>query len=177
MADNSTVDTVSKSVQVISIVIGVVISVMSFNHTRQKDADARLAEAKAREFEMEKYYAQRKDEADKQEIEAAKPFLELRQKRYMEAVQTAAVLSSPEEHTADEIQKARKRFWELYWAELSMVEDANIEVAMIKMGNSLNPDLNPTPQQNAAYGLAHALRDSLTKSWGVSEKKEGKINP
>ena len=179
MAENSTsrLDSISKSVQVISIVIGVVISVLSFNHTRQKDADARLAEAQAREFELRQYYDQRKAEADKQEIEAAKPFLELRQNRYMETVQVAAVLSSPDVHTPDEIKKARKRFWELYWAELSMVEDAKIEGAMIKLGDSLNPNLNPTPQQNAAYELAHALRDSLTKSWGVSENKEGKINP
>jgi len=177
MAENSSWDTISKFAQVISIVIGVVISVLSFNHTRQKDADARVAEAQARAFELQKYYDQRKVEADKDEIEAAKPFLELRQNRYMEAVQAAAILSSPEEHAEAEITKARKRFWELYWAELSMVEDAKVEGAMIKLGDSFNPDLNPTPQQSAAYGLAHAVRDSLTKSWGVSEKKEGNINP
>jgi len=176
-SDTSRLDTISKMVQVISIVVGVVISVLSFNHTRQKDADARVAEAQAREFELRKYYDQRRDETDKQEIEAAKPFLELRQKRYMEAIQAVAVLASPESHPPDEVKKAQKRFWELYWAELSMVEEAKVEGAMKKMGDRLNPSLNPTPQQNAAYELAHALRDSLIESWGISENKEGKINP
>ena len=95
----------------------------------------------------------------------------------MEAIQAVAVLASPESHPPDEVKKAQKRFWELYWAELSMVEEAKVEGAMKKMGDRLNPSLNPTPQQNAAYELAHALRDSLIESWGISENKEGKINP
>ena len=161
MAENGTskLDSITKTVQIVSVVVGVVISVLSFNYTRQKDADARMAEA------------------NKQEIEAAKPFLELRQKRYMEAIESAAILSSPETHSPDEMQKARKRFWELYWAELSMVEDAKVEGAMKKLGESLDPQLKPTSQQISAYELAHALRDSLTKSWGISENKEGKTNP
>lgn len=174
--DVSRLDLVSKTVQVISVVIGVVISVVSFNYTRQKDADARLAEAQAREFEARKYYDQRADQADKQQIEAAKPFLELRQQRYMEAIQAAAVLASPKEHLSDEIRKAQKRFWELYWAELSMVEETTVEGAMMEFGNSIK-HTEPNEQQIAAYKLAHALRNSLVNSWGIAEKKEGKVNP
>lgn len=162
-------------VQVLSVVVGVVISVVSFNYTRQKDAEARLAESKTREFELQKYYDQRKDETNKQAIEAAKPFLELRQKRYMDAIEVAAVLASPELHRADEIEKARKRFWQLYWSELSMVEDAIVEGAMVNLGNSLaNSDTSQVKQ--ASYDLAHAVRDSLASSWGISEKQEGRVN-
>ena len=73
----SMVDTVAKTVQVISVVVGVVVSVLSFNTTREKEALAR------------------RDEAEKRLVEAARPFLELRQKRYMEAIQAAGVLVNP----------------------------------------------------------------------------------
>ena len=39
------VDTIGKTVQVLSVVIGVVISVLSFNNTRNKEAEARRIEA------------------------------------------------------------------------------------------------------------------------------------
>lgn len=175
--DTNRWDSISRTVQVISVVVGVVVSVLSFNQTRQKDADARLAEAQTRKFESQKYSDQRKDEADRQQIEAAKPFLELRQQRYMEALQAAGVLASPKDHTPDQIRKAQTRFWELYWAELSMVEEVNVEGAMMQFGSSLSPDADPASRQDAAYKLAHALRDSLTHSWGIDEKKEGKVNP
>jgi hypothetical protein len=168
-------DAISKMVQVLSVVIGVVISVVSFNYTRQKDAEARLAESKTREFELQKYYDQRRDETDKQAIEAAKPFLELRQKRYMEAIAVAAVLASPELHTGDDVEKARKRFSELYWAELSMVEDKIVEAAMVKLGDSLASS-DPSQVKMASYELAHAVRDSLASSWGISEKHQGQTN-
>jgi hypothetical protein len=171
----SRLDAITKMVQVLSVVVGVVISVVSFNYTRQKDAEARLAETKTREFELQKYYDQRRDETNKQAIEAAKPFLEIRQKRYMEAVEVAAVLASPELHRTDEIEKARKRFWELYWAELSIVEDAMVESAMVKLGESLASE-DATQVKQASYDLAHAVRDSLASSWGLSEKQEGRIN-
>jgi hypothetical protein len=177
MPENGTdrLETASRLAQVISVVVGVVISIFSFNDTRQKEAAARIAEARTRQFELQKYYDQRREQADKQQIEAARPFLEMRQKRYMEAIQAAAVLCSPESHMPGEIQKARKRFWELYWAELSMVEGAGVENQMVELGRALKPGLRPTPQQLAAFHLAHALRDSLVESWGINEAKTGEV--
>ena len=142
----------SRFAQVFSVVVGVVISVWNITAAYQKDADARR-------------------------IEAAKPFLELRQKRYTEAIQAASILASQKFHTPDEIDAARKRFWELYWGELSLVEEADVETAMVKLGASLEPGLKKTPQQDLTYCLAHALRDSLIRSWGVGEKYTGSINP
>jgi hypothetical protein len=167
-------ETWSKLAQVISVVVGVVISILSFNATRSHDADARKAEADSRRFELQKYYDQKQTEADRQAIEAAKPFLELRQRRYAEAIQAAGVLANPKRHGPNEIKKAQKRFWELYWAELSMVEDSNVEREMMKLGDAFGQGV-PTAQQNATYHLAHALRDSLTQSWGVGQEKIGKI--
>ncbi len=142
-----------KTVQVLSIVAGVVISVLSFNQARKQEAIAQQAEA------------------GKQQLEAAKPFLELRQRVYLDAVKQAAILANPEVHSKDEIETARKRFRELYVAELSMVEGANVEAEMVQVARVVDPDLlKLSPAQKAAYDLAHALRNSLVTSWNVDEK-------
>jgi hypothetical protein len=166
----SMLDSASKLIQVLAVVVGVIISVLSFNATRQTDARAREVEAEAKKLEIEKYNNQREDEAAKRQAEAAKPFLELRQKLYSDAVQAAGVLANPKDHTEDEMKKAKKRFRELYVAELSLVEGIGVEKGMIGLATAVDPELTTmTKEQKAAYRLAHALRDSLVKSWGVSE--------
>jgi len=139
-------DALLKTVQVLSVVVGVVVSVLSFNATREKEAEARRAEA-------------------------MKPFLELRQELYMEAVKAAAVLANPETHTEEETRNARKRFRELYVAELSMVESSVVEKQMIELARKIDPELTQlSAAQQAAYNLAHALRDSFVASWGADAR-------
>ncbi|MVV49419.1 hypothetical protein EJA72_14400 [Pseudomonas sp. PB120] len=123
-------------VQVISVVAGVVISVLSFNSTRQHEAAARI-------------------------IEAQKPLYDLRRTVYLETVKTAAILATPSDHTTEEINNAMRRFRELYIAELSMVEDAGVATNMVNLAMKVDPSLvQLTQQQKAALNLAHALRDS-----------------
>ena len=134
------------TVQVVSVVVGVVISVLSFNQTRIKEAAAR-------------------------EIEAAKPFFILRQSLYAEAIKAAAVLANPEVHTEDEITKSHKRFRELYVGELSMVEEQGVESQMVALATVIDPELiNMNEAQRATYNLAHALRDTFTYSWKIKGK-------
>jgi hypothetical protein len=136
-------DSISKMVQVVSVVIGAVISVLSFNATRQHDIDVRNREIQ-------------------------KPFLELRQKLYLEALKTAAVLATPEEHPKTELTAARQRFRELYVAELSMVEPLQVEQQMMNLARQIDPELlNMNGTQSATYHLAHALRDTFAADWGV----------
>lgn len=140
-----TVDRVFQTIQVISVAVGVGISVLSFNSSQKNQAESR-------------------------KFEAAKPFLELRQKFYLEAVHTAAVLSNPKDHTPDEIASAKKKFCQLYVAELSLVEAKDVEQKMIDLAQTIAPELKQlSPEQRAAYKLAHALRDSLRKSWNFDE--------
>lgn len=153
-------------IQVISVLVASVLSIWSFNDARKKEAEARI-------IESQKYQQQREDEARRQRIEAAKPFLEIRQQKYMEAIKVAGVLANPQDHTPEEIKAAEKRFGELYWAELSLVEARNVESSMVKLANSLGKFSNVTPQQQAVIDLAHGLRDSLVKSWGVDEQYVG----
>lgn len=139
------VDRVAQTIQVVSVASGVVISVLSFTNAQLKDAKVRRSEA-------------------------AKPFLDLRQKLYLEAVQTAAILSNPEDHTSTEIVNARKRFRQLYVAELSLVEAQGVESSMVALAAIIDPGLEPlNPERQAAYNLAHALRNSLIKSWNLDE--------
>lgn len=139
-------ETIAKTVQVVSVVVGVVISVLSFNATREKEAEARR-------------------------IEASRPFLELRQKLYMEAVKAAAVLANREGYSEQEIASAKRRFRELYVAELSMVESPEVEARMVDLASKTDQSLTPlNPAQKAAYDLAHALRDSFVASWGAKPR-------
>jgi hypothetical protein len=136
-------ETLAKTVQVLSIVVGVVISVLSFNAAREKEAEARR-------------------------IEASKPFLQLRQSLYMEAVKAAAVLANREGYCPKELAAAKRRFRELYVAELSMVESPDVEARMVSLASMTDPSLTTlNPAQKAAYDLAHALRDSFAAAWGA----------
>ena len=142
----SPVEIAATTAQVLSVVVGVVISVLSFNATRDKEAEARR-------------------------LEAAKPFLTLRQNVYTEAVKAAAVLANPEVHTPKELASAKKRFRDLYVAELSMVESQEVASRMVALASLIDPPLASfTPAQQAAYNLSHALRDTYISSWGLDGK-------
>jgi hypothetical protein len=171
MADpGGRLEVAAKFVQVMSVIVGVVISVLSFSAARRADAQVRDKEAEARLLELRRYYDQRTDELRKQQAEAARPFLALRQQRYAEVVEAAAVLANAGDHSPADLAKAKKRFRQLYVAELSLVEAQGVEQAMIDLATAVDPPLTRfTPAQNSAYRLAHALRDSLVRSWNVPE--------
>jgi hypothetical protein len=139
----SKIEMTAQAVQVVSVVAGVLISILSFNSARVKEFEARRAEA-------------------------AKPFLALRQSLYLEAVKSAAILANPDTHSADEKAYARKRFRDLYVSELSMVESSDVASNMAALAAAVDPELRSlTEPQRAALNLAHALRDSFAADGGV----------
>jgi hypothetical protein len=116
---------------------------------------------------LNKYLEAKDKETKARHAEAMRPFLELRQKCYLETVHTAAILSNHKLYSADEILAAKKRFCELYVAELSMVEPRGVETKMRELAEKIAPELVPlNSEQEEAYNLAHVLRDSFIKSWG-----------
>ena len=133
-----------------SVVVGIVISVLNFKEAKQAEAESR-------------------------KIEAAKPFLELRQKLYFEALNSAAVLASKNFHTEDEVIKAKKRFAELYWGELSLVEEFDIEKKMVDIARAENLLDSVYSSQQPTLKLAHLMRESLTKSWDVDTSAIGTV--
>jgi ABC-type branched-subunit amino acid transport system ATPase component len=134
----SNLELLASTVQVLSVVAGVVISVLSFNATRVKEAEARA-------------------------LEADKPFVELRRSTYLEAVKTAAIIANPEGRSPDDLSKAKRRFRELYVAELTMVEDLEVAQKMVNLAKAVDPELEKLTQgQNAALELARALKSGYT---------------
>jgi hypothetical protein len=101
------------------------------------------------------------------EREAKKPFLERQWALYTEATNAASQLATLNDGTDHE--KARKRFYQLYWGELSMVEDPQVESAMVKFNEALEAN-HRDEMRDKAYLLAHACRDSLSKDWQELEK-------
>ena len=78
-------------------------------------------------------------------------------------MKTAAVLSTPEGRSKEDLAKAKHRFRELYVAELTMVEDEKVEQKMVSLAAAVDPDLRSLNQgQLAAFELAKALRDSFS---------------
>lgn len=50
---------------------------------------------------------------------------------------------------------------------LMLVEDAEVEKAVVKFGEGLQNDYNKSQLQQLSLSLAHACRASLAISWGV----------
>lgn len=63
--------------------------------------------------------------------------------------------------------KAEKRFFELYWGELALVENPGVETAMVRFKDGLVSGASPDQLQQLSLKLAGALRASLADSWGV----------
>jgi len=117
------------------------------------------------------YFDKRELEIENARVEATRPFLERQLKLYTEASQTAAILVTSKNEA--ERGKAEKRFWELYWGELALVEDPGVEAAMVRFGRGLTSEAAPSELQQLSLRLAGALRDSLARSWGVEHWRRG----
>ena len=98
-------------------------------------------------------------------IEAKRPFLDYQLKLYKEATEAAVQLATSDD--AQEISTARKRFYELYWGELALVEDRDVERAMVIFKRALEANGAGDHLQQSCLTLAHAFRSSLARSWKV----------
>jgi hypothetical protein len=95
--------------------------------------------------------------------------------------------------TPDEIdEKDERRFWQLFWGELGMVEDVNVARSMDLFGRSLQAfrgkgDIVCAAQRKSiSLTLSHCVRKSLGENWGVdfgannldwcTELRFGKLN-
>ena len=108
-------------------------------------------------------------------FEARRPFLDLQLKLYQDATKQAAILATSD-NPAD-LQTAERRFWQLYWGELAMVENGGIKIqnngvegAMVRFGDELKKEpRNRSKLHDRSLELAHICRDSLAESWGVRD--------
>jgi len=102
-------------------------------------------------------------------IEATMPYLEKQLDLYTEATQVTAIIATSK--VQEEIRIAIKRFNELYWGELAMVERDEVAKAMIAFRNALDNGKEQKELANLALKLAHACRDELAESWGTDAWK------
>lgn len=102
--------------------------------------------------------------AAQQAHERQKPFVELQMKYYFEAAETAPQIPRTIESMARE--KLTKRFWQLYWGSLAVVEDEEVERAMVAYATQLkNVTWDAANLETLSLGVAHACRSSLKRLW------------
>lgn len=111
------------------------------------------------------YLDSRERELDTRRVEATRTFLERQLELYTHATRAAATLATTEDDAAR--AQASKRFWELYWGELALVENQEVERAMVEMGRGLEEGASAAQLRQLSLNLAHACRKSLAESWGV----------
>ncbi len=99
-------------------------------------------------------------------IEATKPFLDLQLELYQEAVRLASVISTSDQSPTriKDIQSLMR----LYWGKLAMVENREVEGAMVALRNAIEAGEPNEVLQNKTLDLAHACRRSLDRSWGIN---------
>ena len=78
----------------------------------------------------------------------------------------AAVLTTSTDNA--EVEKSKKRFWKLYWGELALVENSQVEASMVVLGKALKDYKKQVELQQLKLTLARACRNSLDKSWGIN---------
>ena len=108
-------------------------------------------------------------------LEARKQFIDKQLALYIETAQIAGKLVSTDTSVpTDEWRAASRRFEQLYWTELSMVEDDNVKGAMedfyghllwVNEQSSVVPNEKWREIQHSSYRLARALRTSIEASW------------
>jgi hypothetical protein len=118
-----------------------------------------------REKELRAATAEQQRAAESRRVESTKPFLERQLTLYTEATQAASTIATSEDR--EELRKATARFWRLYWGELAMVEDREVEAAMKALGDALSDSADRGTLAPLSLRLAHACRASLDRSWGI----------
>ena len=125
------------------------------------------------------YLEQKKQDDLARIIEARRPFIGEQLARYMETAKIAGLLvSSNQVPRSKDWSDAVRRFEELYWTELSLVEDDGVKgrmeefAALMRTINRLDaakvPDTDWEELRQRSYRLARALHDSIEKSWKLT---------
>ena len=126
------------------------------------------------------FFAQRADDLEQRALQARaavreskKVFLDKQAALFFEAVPIVSRLAIAA--TPDEIdEKDERRFWELFWGELGMVEDVNVARSMNLFGRSLQAfrgaisnEVCAAQRKSISLTLSHCVRKSLGDNWGV----------
>ena len=107
--------------------------------------------------------------AETRRIEATRPYLDKQLALYIEATKVTATIATSTD--SGEIVKATKRFKELYWGELALVERDDVARAMVAFREALDAKEGQNKLAPLALSVAHTCRDELAASWGTDAWK------
>ena len=119
------------------------------------------------------------------ERESKKVFLDKQADLYFETVRVVSMIATAK--TPDEIRDSdERRFWELYWGELGMVEDWNVEDVMVLFGRSLHAfrvrrfatgNRTRTAQRSASRSRLRCRTASASRSARIGASNSTSTNP
>lgn len=143
---------------------GIVAGVWQFNKGQK---NLQKNELRQRKFELEKM-------SIGNEFEAIAKFKEIQLTKYMEAAEIVSNVVYAENYKSVEFKNNLKRFWQLYWVELSSVEDSQVESKMKDLGDQIEELENRNFEnistdervmlKNLGYEVAQAIKKS-SKNW------------
>jgi hypothetical protein len=129
----------------LSVLVGIMVSVESIVGARRAEDITRKREDATRQQALRQ------------------PSLDLRREQYLDIVATLGKLAA-QGQDQDTLDKAKRRFWELYWADLSLVEDGKIKKAMQDLGTILKDDGPASSRfQQATYRFSLLIRKRIEK--------------
>ena len=149
-------ETTSVKFDLVLKLVGSILAVLAFIwgvYTYKDTAAQKLAAQKINEMRT----------AETRRIEASRPYLDKQLQLYTEATQVTAKIATSKD--SEEIKRAIKRFKELYWGELALVERGGVASAMVSFREALDANKNQDELAPLALSLAHACRDELAESW------------
>jgi hypothetical protein len=109
-------------------------------------------------------------------LEVQKPFNSKQLDLYAETAQVAGRLVTADDVSSPQWKADVRRFDELYWTELSMVEDQGVKLAMVDLRPRLQAittrgsmsDQDRDALQQSSYRLAKALNAGIASTWIVA---------
>ena len=158
-------DVIAKFIGTAVLLVGIAVPFYQYTRTLEKDRQDRADKKVAEE-------AQQKKQAEAALREAQKPFLQRQSELYFAATSAAAKLATLEK--GSDRDAARRQFYQLYWGDLSVVEDELVEGAMVRFHNELQAyeqgGADQSVLQQKSLELAHACRESMARGWGYQRK-------
>ncbi len=100
-------------------------------------------------------------------MQAKDPFVKMQTELSVAASTAAAALASSQDEGS--WLKAREDFWRLYWGPLALVEDRDLERAMVEFGSHVPPNITfeerPTNLGFLSLNIAKAARSEMASAW------------
>ena len=164
LAECLTTDMWIKIITPIVTVGGILVGIWQFIKSKRNLQNKELEQ---RKFEMEKMLLNN-------ESNAIAKFKEFQLAKYTEASEIISRIIYTDNYETEDFKSDVKRFWQLYWVELSSVEDLQVESAMVFLGKHIKTleekefsgvnEEEKKKLRNLGYDVAQAIKKS-SRTW------------